>query len=72
MPGKKHNVRKWITEIDNFDKSVVWRTIHNFHAEGTVITIAKLLVKLKALILKEAVQASELLGTSVLGGRRPG
>jgi hypothetical protein len=47
-PGKKHNVPKRVTEIDNFDKCVVRRAIHNFYAqEVTVPTIAKLLVKLK-------------------------
>jgi hypothetical protein len=48
MPGKKHNVPRRITEIDNLDKCVVRRTIHSLYAqEGTVPTIAKLLVKLK-------------------------
>jgi predicted transcriptional regulator len=32
MPGKKHNVPKQITQMDNFDKCVVWRTIHSFYA----------------------------------------
>jgi hypothetical protein len=48
MPGKKHSVSKQITEIDNFDKFVVWCTIHNFCAhEGTVPAVAILLVKFK-------------------------
>jgi hypothetical protein len=39
---------KWIIEIDDFDKCVVWCTFHSFYArEGTVPTIAKLLVKPK-------------------------
>jgi hypothetical protein len=44
----KHTVPKRITEIDNFDKCIVLCTTHNFHAqEGTVPTIAKLLVNSK-------------------------
>jgi DeoR/GlpR family transcriptional regulator of sugar metabolism len=32
-PGTKHNVPKRKTEIHNFDKCVVRRTIHNFYAQ---------------------------------------
>ncbi|KDQ71559.1 hypothetical protein L798_09467 [Zootermopsis nevadensis] len=48
MPGKKHDVPRRITETEDFDKCVVRCSIHNFYAqEGTVPTVAKLLVKLK-------------------------
>jgi hypothetical protein len=57
---QKHNVPRRITEIENFDKYVVRRTILSFCAEkGTVPAIAKLLGNSKrVLILKEAVKAS--------------
>jgi hypothetical protein len=46
MRGKKNNVPKRMTEIEDFVKCVVWCFFHSFFAEeGTVPTIAKLLVK---------------------------
>ena len=47
-PGKKRNVSKRVTDLDDFDKAAIRRTVHNFYIqEGTVPTIPKLLIYLK-------------------------
>jgi hypothetical protein len=44
----KERVPKRLTETNNFNKCVGWRTIHDFYAqEGTVPITAKLLVKIE-------------------------
>lgn len=47
IPGKKQNLPKWITEIDNFDKCIVHATYNLYSQEETVPAVTKLLVKLK-------------------------
>jgi hypothetical protein len=48
MPGKKNNIPKQITEIDDFVKCIVWCLIHKFYAQkGTVPAVVKLFEKLK-------------------------
>lgn len=47
-PGKKHKVPKRVTEIDDFDKCVIRRTVHNFYVQQkTLPTVKKLLPVLK-------------------------
>ena len=47
-PGKKHNVPKRITDIDDFDSGLIRRTIHNFYAvEQSVPTLKRLVQKLR-------------------------
>jgi hypothetical protein len=47
-PGKTHKVPKRVTDIDDFDKCVIRRTIHEFHMqEKTSPTIPKLFPKLR-------------------------
>lgn len=48
-PGKKRKRSKPVTDIDNFDKGVIKRCIHNFHkTEKELPTIKKLLNKIRS------------------------
>jgi transposase len=50
-PGKKHRVSKPITGVDDFDKSVIRRTVRNFYIEEKCVpTVKKVLEKLKETI----------------------
>lgn len=48
-PGKKRQRQKPVTGIDDFDKGVIKRCIHNFHkTENELPTLNKLLAKLRS------------------------
>lgn len=58
-PGKKHRLPKRITDIDDFDKCVIRRTVHNFYVQQkTVPTVKKLLTVLKESINFKGGQSS--------------
>jgi hypothetical protein len=46
--AKIHKAPKHVTDIYDFDKCVIWHTIHEFYVQGKMsATISKLLPKLK-------------------------
>ncbi|CAK1578045.1 unnamed protein product [Parnassius mnemosyne] len=58
-PGKKRQRIKPVTGIDNFDKGVIKRCIHNFHlTENELPTLGKLRAKLRADIKFEGSEKS--------------
>lgn len=58
-PGKKHRLPKRITDIDDFDKCVTRRRVHNFYVQQkTVPAVKKLLTVLKESINFKGGQSS--------------
>jgi hypothetical protein len=46
--GKRHKVPKRVTDIDDFDKFIIWLTIHEFYVQEKMSpTISKLFPKLR-------------------------